>query len=336
MLTPGTVAKNTELSGNPADPTVGDFDDILMFTTRSSGRPFVGRGGQSYVAEVAWFIRGHTLHRRVLLVMPGASPAAAQGCYANSDISVHLNSGNTTVSPNTLADLTRRECRFAHPAAFPTSGCAFWTWNTQSYTLPTLPTLYECSEYKTGPVAYTWSPATVPSAFSAQTVANLDFWTNATGHRLTDNAYASGARSDRVSDDIILTNVIGFDVKAWDPKANGGQGAYVDLGYNTALTGNSRTQFSHAGANNSGFGGIDNYHSRIYDTWSTTYLGSVWNDGLDNGTSGANGIVDDDAEKTNPPPYSVPLRGIQVKIRVFEPDSKQIREVTVVQDFLPQ
>ena len=36
------------------------------------------------------------------------------------------------------------------------------------------------------------------------------------------------------------------------------------------------------------------------------------------------------------PPYPVPLRGIQVKIRVFEPDSRNIREVTVTQDFLPK
>jgi hypothetical protein len=50
----------------------------------------------------------------------------------------------------------------------------------------------------------------------------------------------------------------------------------------------------------------------------------------------ANGIVDDDTEKLTSPPYPHPLRGIQVKIRVFEPDSRQIREVTVVQDFLPQ
>ena len=74
---------------------------------------------------------------------------------------------------------------------------------------------------------------------------------------------------------------------------------------------------------------------RVYDTWSTTHFGNVWNDGLDNGT-GTNGIVDDDTERINPPPYPVPLRGIQVKIRIFEPDSKQIREVTVMQDFLPQ
>jgi KaiC/GvpD/RAD55 family RecA-like ATPase len=41
-------------------------------------------------------------------------------------------------------------------------------------------------------------------------------------------------------------------------------------------------------------------------------------------------------ENETSPPYPVPLRGIQVKIRVFEPDSRQVREVTVVQDFLPQ
>ena len=60
-----------------SDTTVGDFDDILMFTTRSTGRPFVGRWYnstdqqetiQSDVAEVAWFVRGRTLYRRVLLV----------------------------------------------------------------------------------------------------------------------------------------------------------------------------------------------------------------------------------------------------------------------------
>jgi hypothetical protein len=49
-----------------------------------------------------------------------------------------------------------------------------------------------------------------------------------------------------------------------------------------------------------------------------------------------NGQVDEDLEKEAPPPYPHPLRGIQVKIRVFEPDSRQIREVTVVQEFLPR
>ena len=90
---------------------------------------------------------------------------------------------------------------------------------------------------------------------------------------------------------------------------------------------------------------------RVYDTWSTHYEsagllnldpgtyppGRSTNGFDDPGNSGAtNGLVDDNDEKITSPPYPAPLRGIQVKIRVFEPDSRQIREVTIVQDFLPK
>ncbi len=34
-------------------------------------------------------------------------------------------------------------------------------------------------------------------------------------------------------------------------------------------------------------------------------------------------------------PYPFPLRGVQITLRVYEPDTRQVREVTVVQDFLP-
>ena len=45
---------------------------------------------QSDVAEVAWFVRGRTLYRRVLLVAPAVNLAGvpAAGFYANYDISV--------------------------------------------------------------------------------------------------------------------------------------------------------------------------------------------------------------------------------------------------------
>jgi hypothetical protein len=63
-------------------------------------------------------------------------------------------------------------------------------------------------------------------------------------------------------------------------------------------------------------------------------------DYIDEGTDGfdtdGRGGVDDANEQEAPPPYPFPLRGIQVKIRIFEPDSRQVREVTVVQDFLPE
>lgn len=32
------------------------------------------------------------------------------------------------------------------------------------------------------------------------------------------------------------------------------------------------------------------------------------------------------------PPYPVPLKGILIRIRVVDPDSRQIREVTVTED----
>lgn len=48
-----------------------------------------------------------------------------------------------------------------------------------------------------------------------------------------------------------------------------------------------------------------------------------------------NGLVDDCMERDAPPPYEAPLRGIKVTIRVMEPDSKQVREATVVHEFIP-
>jgi hypothetical protein len=268
---------------------------------------------------MAGFIRGHTLHRRVLLVLPGAfTSRPAADFYANNDISVHRNVGSTppTVSPNTLADLTRRECRFAHdPATFPFSS----NWGQLG-----LPTLAECS-------SASWTVGTLVAVPTPKTT--LDFWSNrtstvpASADLWPDNTLASGSR---LSDDIILTNVIGFDVKAWDPT----RGRYVDLGdLGTTYGPSTANSLGHYGDPRSSLAAASATAPRVYDTWSTTYFGANASNGLDDNN---NGIVDDESEKASAPPYPIPLRGIQVKIRTFEPDSKQPREVTVVQDFLPQ
>jgi len=83
-----------------------------------------------------------------------------------------------------------------------------------------------------------------------------------------------------------------------------------------------------------------------YDTFSLHYENNGWNEitnvasPSDAGTNGLDdnndGAVDDPLEYETHPPYPHRLRGLQVKIRVYEPDSRQVREVTVVQDFLPQ
>jgi type II secretory pathway component PulJ len=343
LVAPSAVAVNTDNSNSP-DPTVGDFDDILMFTTRSTGRPFVGRCAnvgsgtiQSDVAEVAWFVRGRTLHRRVLLVAPSVSLSGvlATGFYANYDLSaraVRGAGGNFLgYTPNTLGDLTRRECRFAHCAATGSNSQFpfdvrnwYWTVSGSSAQFPTLPTLNECSSPG-------WIVDTAPTV-PITSLSALDFWTNNPNYRVSDSALAGGGT--RVADDIILTNVIGFDVKVWDPLA----GAYVDLGNSGAAATN---RFASANSRPVATG-TGTTMSNVYDTWSTHYE-SVPVPGLTGAgrsTNGlddtGNGIVDSDAEKLTSPPYPYPLRGIQVKIRTFDPDSKQPREATVVQDFLPQ
>ena len=75
----------------------------------------------------------------------------------------------------------------------------------------------------------------------------------------------------------------------------------------------------------------------VYDTWCIRFE-SYSNTPTDNSCDGFDstkiGVVDDANKKVVRPPYRTPLRGIQVKIRVYEPDSRQVREVTVTQSFL--
>jgi hypothetical protein len=46
--------------------------------------------------------------------------------------------------------------------------------------------------------------------------------------------------------------------------------------------------------------------------------------------------VDDVGERETTPPYDKPLRGVQVLIRAYEPDSRAIRQVRVNQHFMPE
>jgi hypothetical protein len=82
----------------------------------------------------------------------------------------------------------------------------------------------------------------------------------------------------------------------------------------------------------------------IYDTYSFHYehdgvlqrgtIADQGTDGFDNDTP-PNG-VDDIGERETMPPYPTPLRGIKVRIRVYEPDVRQVREVSVYHSFVPE
>jgi prepilin-type N-terminal cleavage/methylation domain-containing protein len=148
VVFPWEVFRNTA-AGNQADTTAGDNDDILAFTVRSRGQPFVGRHNgapiESYEAEIVYFVRGRKLYRQMRLIKPtfafqtpdsltnssqvsGGSNPLLTGFNGNSDLSVRIDRGlknfNPTGNPewwsiryfvaSTLDDLARRENRLGH------------------------------------------------------------------------------------------------------------------------------------------------------------------------------------------------------------------------------
>ena len=361
------------ISASSATSILADTDDVLLFTTRSSAGPFEGNyaGNQieSSTAEVAWFCRPsttqpvpglqlQTLYRRQLLVVGyvGASPFFVAGSATNNQVlgslpaiystyDISLRPDSTVAGalvPNTLGDLTRRENRFFH-----------------------------------GP---TWA-SPFPNTVSGSTNLTFDGTT-------------------REGEDVVLTNVIAFDVRVFDPdarpKLNGTavvypneqgyaalgtlgtaaatfKGCFLDLGGNarfavvpnllvpdllatgsfTAITALSGTAASKSGL------------AATYDTWSTAYETNGLNEDndtedlngngsldagedrnangildaplIDEGVNGldddVDGIPDDPDETETAAPYSRPLPAIEIRIRCYDPTSREIRQTTVRHTF---
>ena len=278
-----------------------DTDDVLMFTTRAPAGSFSGRyltadrTIESPYAEVAWFCQEaanqpaagtkvYNLHRRQLLVlgyvgMPEFSGNSIAGAvpaiYETYDLSLRSEGGR--LYPNTLGDLTKRENRLAHGAAFP---------HALTLDIAARPT---------------WQAATF-------------------------------SQTERAWEDVILTYVVSFDVRVFDPQATarraGGVTLYPgDPGY---AAGTPATPAPAAGAYidlGGGQGGrlgqpADPKSGLVatYDTWSQHYVA---------GGAGLN----DPAAYTRAPPYPVPLEGVEVRIRCYDPTSKQVRQVSVRHSF---
>jgi len=152
-----------------------------------------------------------------------------------------------------------------------------------------------------------------------------------------------------------------------------GFGSYVDMGWLPTYawaTGEPTAYFSQR--RQAGWtpwvppASLLNGYPCVYDTWPYHYeddgldqdAGADNGAGVDQGTNGLDDIVpydhdndpstaaifpasgvngvDDHGERETVPPYNVPLRGIQVKLRVYDRDTRQIRESTVTRSFVPQ
>jgi len=348
------IVEGPATEANPAagmvtgDPTIllADCDDLLLFTTKSLGDPFQGRfNGDSFessTAEVAWFCKLapaqlssgptlYTLYRRQLLVSPyvGAGDFLSNSntipftnwinFYTLYDLSCHAETAS--LLPNSLGDLTRRENRFMH------LGAGF------------------------------------PFALTISATGSNN------GEVLTSDPI-SGV--DRTGEDVVLTNVLAFDVRVYDPLApiraadsvaaapgdtgyasaspTTTVGCYADLGWNADAVVNVSTVFptNASGLQSRGVRVTNSPNNKtlgstVYDTWSSFYESNgVDEDGdgtADDGTNGiddnADGVVDDANEQETSPPYPVALRGLEVRIRVYEPSSRQVRQVTVRHTFVP-
>lgn len=423
---------------------VGDMDDVLLFTTHTTGTPFVGQvmasldtsdpsnvrliynpGSritvESRVAEVAWFSRWNdwnrngqpdpgeiTLHRRVFLVLPNLdlSHPSIQALsplqfYSAFDLSVRTTqtSPNTWIrTANSLKDLTQRENRIAHDV----SG-AYPSRLTPSRFLPD--PIWRASPLWRGLLVPQGSVIT-PGADGEWGVANVD--DNGDGVRSNigdagqfgsddlslplDSQQARNLNlmppadavifAETFGSDTILSNLLAFDVKVYDPtvavrqavSGSGGTelvlpgdpgydltnnvvatGGYVDLFFNRYLSGPIISVFAGAPLERSGLGLLSwapavwgfsapFSSSATYDTWTSFYeYDGIDQDGngvVDQGTDGIDnndaGGVDDATERETAPPYAVPLRGIQVRIRGIDPDTRQVRQVTVMSDFVPE
>ncbi len=307
------------------------------------------------------------------------------------DISVRLE--NQRLVPNTLADLARREFRFAHMT------------NPSNY--PGIPPTGSIGFY---PYRFPYETDGVPLTGFYRQAGD----TNSSLYPLgSENQPGDLPTSERMGEDLILSDVLAFDVQVYDPGAplfltnysgtaanpvggtlvqpsgtNGsgfrnaistgtgiitGFGTYADLGWNNGghyVPGVNAPRTLFQEERRVGWHPRMDFDDPIYrgtpatyDTWTTYYetdgvdQSNLDGDndprtGADEGTNGLDDPAyydhdndpttptilmtingpDDPGERETSPPYPYPLKGLQVKIRVYEPESRQIRETTVTRN----
>jgi hypothetical protein len=227
-----TVTYIDKGNSNAPDNTVGDVNDILMGTGKVIGANRAYRGlvkgevCESNFAEIVWFVRGTTLYRQARLIIgddenliakyrePDGSINPITNFHDTNDVSVfqeRINASTVRFAFNKLSDLSRRENRFAHyyvgmpDFPFP---------HNPKYRELRLPTMAELNGDFNVPDNVTYLP-------------EVDLWNepNYAANRVNSShrsdATGTGwlSNGDRRGEDIVLTNVISFDIKVWNPNA---------------------------------------------------------------------------------------------------------------------
>ena len=201
------------------------------------------------------------------------------------------------------------------------------------------------------PLLNSASSGTLPQPF-------IDYWNNPNFWDQVDSETGDLKRAvlstnSVFNQDVALTNVISFNVKAWDPGTN----SYVDLGRGPMVDDDGvviETDFSIDDPNNlrsAGWYAKDGAYDLningstqtvpmwtrtpcVYDTWTEAYQTNFASFLAENGNNADVSDIPSNAPISSamlpdyPPPYDVPLKGLQIEIRVFDPRSKTIRNST--------
>ena len=313
--------------GNSSDDRiVGDTDDLLFFTTQSiSQEPFSGNFGinsttTSADAEVVWFCKPTPNSSNPTLYTLYRRCLLVVGQFPESPFDSQ-GSKPYTSDFFELYDLSAR-CEVSN--------------GNQRMQLNTLQDLLlRRNRFAHYDFSMTDPPFVLASVIATRPV--LAF---------------SGSR---IGEDMLMTNVLSFDVRLLDPTASerrlgvtrltpgdkdywaaslnsGSSPIYVDLGYNSSNTTSTpaNSDFSGYGMNNHRLQATKTTH-RTWDTWSNSYTTNGIDDDL---ISDVNTTISID-NSTELPPYSSQLQGIQITIRCYDPSSKKIRQTTVINSFLP-
>ena len=297
--------RRDRMAGDGSANLEADTDDTLLFTTRSLDGSFVGRHGndaiESPYAEIAWFCR----------------EAAEQ-----------------PVAGTKLYNLHRRQLLVTAYVGTPA-----FIGNMITGTLPNID--YDLSLRQEGNRLVPNSLGDLTkreNRFNRQPNFPFAFRVDGQGRPPSNATFDN---TPRIWEDVILTNVIAFDVRVFDPEAraqttatttllpgdpgygggNAGYGAFVDLG----------------GGQGGKLGAAISQKSRLtlptYDTWSTHYESNgLDEDGQNGPDQGADGIDNPQTYETSPP-YPVRLDGVEVRIRCYDPTAKQVRQITVRHGF---
>ena len=355
---PLTDVQATTLSATvPNDNLLlGDFDDVLAGTIRAIGRPFRGRylNGiqESHLAEVAWFTtysdddgdgliepnigEGIRLYRRQLVIKPSlgilgafTSLGAANQFIQNNDVSCRVEDFTAAggapfrVTANSLQDLAQRRNRFAHNfGVYPQTAIMNLTFllSDRQYLLPdnNTPANYvhrrasDQSDLLLSDIA-AFDVRVFAQNAQSQTDASGDFVAGATelGWR---GGTALGASSNRIGDYVDLGK-------------GGTAGVLLQNGMPTTAAAGGRPALTYLVTQP-----VFDTGTSFYDRTTAGGAIPVGSNGIDDNTNGA---VDEDAEKIAAP-YNTPIRGLEVIVRLYEPNSGQASQVTMRQSMVPQ